>query len=85
MDILISIVITGMAVGYITELLSSWARNPVIVKIIFTVPLSTLSLWLLGYLGSQLFIAAFAAAFFALFSLHIINRPVNVTNLTTRR
>jgi hypothetical protein len=85
MDILISIVITGMAVGYITELLSSLVSNPKLIKMILTLPLSVLSLWLLGYLGVQLFVGAFAAAFFALFALLIVNRPVSVTNLTNRR
>ena len=84
MDILISIIISGMAVGYVTEILSTFA-NPRIIKLSLTLPLSYLACWLLGLLGPTLIVAGLAAAFFSLATLQLLNRPVNIQSVNRRR
>lgn len=83
MDIFFVIVISGMAVGYITELLGMILPRS-FVKVGLTIPLAVLANWLLGLTNYELAIAAPASGFFALFFLSIINRPVVVNNSLRR-
>ena len=83
MDTLIWIIISGMAVGYVTEILSTFA-NPRIIKLSLTLPLSFLACWLLGLVGPILIVAGFAAAFFSLATLQLLNRPVNIQTVNRR-
>jgi hypothetical protein len=88
MNILITIIISGMAVGYLTELIASLGErvfNPRIVKLILTLPLSYLACWLLGLVGFTLIVSGPAAAFFSLASLLLLNRPVTIQNTSNRR
>lgn len=83
MDLLFTILVAGMAVGYTTELLSMIFPSR-FVKPLLTVPLATLANWLLGLTNYELAVAAPASGFFALFILSIINRPVVVNNSLRR-
>ena len=87
MEFLITIVIAGMAVGYVTEfiagLLDSWVDSSII-KRVTTLPLGALFLWLLGVEGLALIVATPAAGFFALVILSLINRPVILTGGSRR-
>ena len=83
MDIFFVIIISGMAVGYVTELLSMFLPTN-FVKVGLTLPLAVLANWLLGLNNLELAIAAPASGFFALFVLSIINRPVVVNNALRR-
>jgi hypothetical protein len=84
MDTLITIIISGMAVSYITELLSQIFKKTVIIKLFATLPLTLLACWLLGLTGVQLAIGAIAAAFFSLASLLILSRPVSIQTINRR-
>lgn len=83
MDLLITILVTGMAVGYVTELLVKFLPTN-FVKVGLTLPLAILSNWLLGLTNYELAVAAPASGFFALFILSVINRPVVVNNALRR-
>jgi hypothetical protein len=88
MDILITVIISGMAVGYLTELIASLnvrVLNPRIVKLVLTLPLSYLACWLLGLVGFTLIVSGPAAAFFSLGSLLLLNRPVTIQSTSNRR
>lgn len=83
MDLLIISIISGMAVGYITELLAKYIW-PTFVKVGLTLPLAALSGWVLGIQDVRLAIVAPAAGFFALTVLSLISRPVVVNNALRR-
>lgn len=87
MDILISVIIAGMAVGYVTELLSTlldfWVE-PKTVKMITTVPLATGALYLLGIFDWSLVVLAPASGFLALAIMSVVNRPVILQNVAQR-
>ena len=83
MDLLLIAIISGMAVGYITELLSKYIF-PTFVKVGLTLPLATLSGWLLGIQDIRLVVVAPAAGFFALTVISLISRPVVVNNAGRR-
>jgi hypothetical protein len=87
MDTFISVIIAGMAVGYITELVASLGEriiSPKIIKILLTLPLSYFACWALGLTGLILAVSGPASAFFALTSLHLLNRPVNIQSINRR-
>jgi hypothetical protein len=88
MDTFISVLLVGMAVGYITELLSSLLEmyiEPKTLKMWLTVPLSLGGLYLmLGTLTWQLAVLAPAAGFFALAVMAVVNRPVILQNVAQR-
>jgi len=79
MDLLIISVLSGMAVGYITELLAKYLW-PTFVKVGLTLPLAALSGWLLGVQDLRLAVVAPAAGFFALVVLSLISRPLVVNS-----
>jgi hypothetical protein len=83
MDIFFVVLISGMAVGYVTELLSMFLPTN-FVKVGLTLPLAVLANWLLGLTNFELAVASPASGFFALFVLSIINRPVVVNNALRR-
>ena len=87
MEFLITLVIAGMAVGYITEfiagLLDTWVDSSII-KRVTTLQLGALFLWLLGVEGLALIVATPASGFFALVILSLINRPVVLTGGSRR-
>ena len=83
MDLLLIAIISGMAVGYITELLAKYIF-PTFVKVGLTLPLAALFGWLLGVQDVRLVVVAPAAGFFALTVLSLISRPVVVNNATRR-
>jgi hypothetical protein len=87
MDILIAVVISGMAVAFTTELIASIVEtmfSPRIVKLILTAPLSFVACWFLDVVGFQLIVASLAAAFFSTVTLHLINKPVSIQSLPRR-
>lgn len=88
MDILISVVISGMAVAYLTELVSIVTEaffSPRIIKLILTLPLSFIAVWFLDLKGFEVPIGGLAAAFISLALLQLVNRPVSIQTLNTRR
>ena len=88
MDILFIVIISGMAVSYITELLSNVVGeyfSPRIIKLVLTLPLSFLSVWFLNLSGFEVVVGGFAAAFFSLAVLQLLNRPVTIANVSNRR
>jgi hypothetical protein len=88
MDTFISVLIVGMAVGYITEFFSSLLEpfiDPKNLKMALTVPLSLGGLYLmLGTLTWQLVVLAPAAGFFALAVMAVVNRPIILQNVAQR-
>jgi hypothetical protein len=87
MDTLIIVIIAGMAVGYVTEALSSlleyWVE-PKTLKLVLTIPLSVGALYFLGIFDLSVIALAPAAAFFALAVMSIVNRPVILQNVAQR-
>lgn len=83
MDLLLIAILSGMGVGYITELLAKYIW-PTFIKVGLTLPLATLFSWLLGVQDVRLVVVAPAAGFFALTIISLISRPV-VLNSTSRR
>lgn len=87
MDMLIHVILAGMAVGYITELLGTildtWV-DPTLLKLWTTLPLSVGALYLLGHFDLTLVTLAPAAGFFALIIMKVINRPVILQNVAQR-
>lgn len=69
MDILISIIVCGLAVGYVLAFLASllerWIDSKYI-KLLLTLPLSYVALWLLGFNGAELFVYVPAVGFVSL-------------------
>lgn len=88
MDTFISVLIVGMAVGYVTELASSLLEafiSPKTLKMLLTVPLSLGGLYLItGTLDWQLVVMAPASGFFALAIMAVVNRPVILQNVAQR-
>lgn len=88
MDILFIVIISGMAVSYITELLSSVVGeyfSPRLIKLILTLPLSFVAVWFLDLTGFEVVVGGLAAAFFSLAVLQLLNRPVTIANIANRR
>jgi len=83
MDLLIFVVISGMAAGYVSELVAMIYDRSYL-RVIFTLATSATSLYLLGVWGIPLAVATFASAFFAASLLKLINRPVVVNNSLRR-
>jgi hypothetical protein len=87
MELLIQVVLIGMAVGYLTELisslLSSWIATGTTKKSL-TLPLGALFGWWIGVEPQLLILVAPAAGFLALVILSIVNRPVVLSNASRR-
>ena len=87
MDVLISIIISGMAVGYLTEFLASLLDSLISarrIKLLTTLPLSFLAVWMSGISAPIFWVAGPAAAFFSLTALLLLNRPVSIQTVNRR-
>jgi len=79
MDLLFTVIISGMAVGYLTEFVSIFWSNQ-FVKVGLTITLSVVCNYLLGVQDVSLFVASPAAGFFAAFVVKVATRPVVVNS-----
>jgi hypothetical protein len=89
MDILAQVIVSGLGVAFILatidDLLGSFLATKW-VKLIITLPLSSLLMSFLGeYSFAQLVVLGTAAGFFSLSALLLINRPVSIQSLPRRR
>jgi hypothetical protein len=89
MDILAHVIIAGLGVAFILatidDLLGGFMATKLI-KLIATLPLSSLLLSFLGtYSFAQLVVLGIAAGFFSLSALLLVNRPVSIQSLPRRR
>jgi hypothetical protein len=83
MDLLISVIIVGMAAGYVTETIAMVYDRPY-VRLLSTLSMSGAGLYFLGVWGADLILATFASGFLSALLLKVINRPV-VLNSSLRR
>ena len=88
MDIIIYTLISGLAVAYTVELLTSiipfqWFDR--ILKRFGTLPLAAFGCWVFDIQGLSLIICSCAASFVALFVVFFVNRPTVITNNSNRR
>ena len=88
MDILFIAITAGMAVSFVTELLSNVAGSvisPRLIKLVLNLPLSLMACWFLDLQSFELVVGGLAAAFISLALLQLLNRPVTIQTLNTRR
>lgn len=87
MDILISVIIAGFAVGYVVEVFVSLLTRiqPKWIKLTTTLPLSLVALLTLGINGPIIFVLGLASSFVALVTMLLVSRPVEVTQVVNRR
>jgi hypothetical protein len=84
MELLIYIIVSGMAVSYLIEFISSFSSEIIstrLLKQILTIPLSYISCWFFDIDGFALVISGLATSFVALLLLLIANKlsdPVTV-------
>lgn len=88
MDILILIVIAAAAAAFTSQLVGAvverWV-DPKLITGILTAPISAVFLWLMGVTNWELAISALAAGFFAAGAMKLLNRPLAVQQVMTRR
>lgn len=87
MDILISVIIAGFAVGYVVEVFVSLLTRiqPKWIKLTTTLPLSLVALLTLGFNGPIIFVLGLASSFVALVTMLLVSKPVEVTQVVNRR
>jgi hypothetical protein len=88
MDILINVIISGLAVAYTVEFITAFTGRVIpswILKAILPLPFSVLSLYLLGGSGIPLIIYGLASSCIALVVVFFVNRPVTNQVINTRR
>jgi hypothetical protein len=88
MDTLSLVIISGMAVGYIIETLTSLTERWVparLIRLSLTLPFSYLATWLLGLSGALLAVSGLAAAFFSLAVLLLLNKPATIQTINRMR
>ena len=88
MDTFFAVIISGMAAGYVVELIVAISErwfSAKITRALFTAPLSILGGYALGLHNWVLLVAGLAAAFFALAIIGLLNRPQVVQAPLTRR
>lgn len=88
MDIFIKIIIAGFASGYFIELAASLLTRWVsarLVKQVLTLPLSFIALALMGITGASFFVYTPASGFVSLVIMAIVSKPVEVTQVVSRR
>lgn len=90
MELLLNIIISGMAVGFTTEaigtLLERFTAFPSpTIKGILAAPLAALFCWILGVSDWTLIVAALAAGFISLVIMRWVNRPVQIQQVMSRR
>lgn len=78
MELLIAIIISGLAATYliefITSLVETWVDGKIL-RAIFTLPINVAGLYFLGYWDNTLFVAAPAASLISAIMSLLINRP----------
>lgn len=89
MDILAHVIVAGLGVAFILatidDLLGKYVPTKW-VKVVLTLPLSSLLIYSLGtYTVVQLVVLGTAAGFFSLSALLLINRPVSIQTSARRR
>jgi len=89
MDILAQVIVAGLGVAFILatvdDLLGTYFSTKW-VKLVLTIPLSSLFVSLFGtYSFGQLVVLGIAAGFFSLSALLLVNRPVSIQSLNRRR
>jgi hypothetical protein len=90
MELLIVVIISGMASGFCAELISFLVERFTIldaklVKQIFLAPFGALFAWLLDVQGWDILVVGLASAFFNLLIIYYMTRPMTIQQLTTRR
>jgi hypothetical protein len=89
MDILILIVISAAAAAFTSQLVGAIAErwlDPTILMGVLTAPLAAVSMWLLGGGSWQvILIGALAAGFLAAGAMKLLNRPLSVQQVMSRR
>jgi ABC-type transport system involved in multi-copper enzyme maturation permease subunit len=88
MNTLIVVLISGMAAGYVVELIVAISErwlSAKITRVILTAPLSVYTVYVQGLTGATLVVAGFAAAFFALAVLRFTTKPEITQMPLTRR
>lgn len=90
MELLIVVIISGMASGFCAELISFFIERFTILderltKQIVLAPFGALFSWLLGAQGWDILVAGLASAFFNLLIMYYMTRPMTIQQLTTRR
>ena len=79
METFFEVLVVGGAVAYLLETILAILPVPSgLVKGIFTLPLSTLELWIFSGISLHLFISAPAASFIALALMKLVNKPTVV-------
>jgi predicted Co/Zn/Cd cation transporter (cation efflux family) len=88
MDLFLTVIISGMAVGgtlsFLSLAIGRWVSDSLL-KTLLTIPFAAGANWLLGLTEFTLLVATFGAAFFALVALSLTNRPVVVPQNQFRR
>ena len=88
MDTLSLVIISGMAVGYIIETLTSlldrWVSSRII-RLSLTLPFSYLATWVVGISGALLAVSGLEAAFFSLGVLLLLNKPASIQTINRMR
>jgi hypothetical protein len=89
MDILAQVIVAGLGVAFVLATIDDLLGQVIPtkwVKLIITLPLSSLLLSFLGtYSFAQLVVLGTAAGFFSLSALLLINRPVSIQTSPRRR
>lgn len=88
MDILIGIIISGIAVSFSIEFVNVVTENffsAKILRAVLTLPLAFYAAWLLGITGFTLVVAGPAAAFISVAATQIVTRPASVAQVVSRR
>jgi len=90
MELLIVVIISGMASGFCAEIISYLVErftflNEKLIKQLFLAPFGVLFAWLLGAEGWDILVAGLASAFFNLLVMYYMTRPMTIQQLTTRR
>lgn len=88
MELLSIVIVSGLAVGYVVELLTSlFARvfSPRLIRGVVSLPLSLLSCYLLGVTSWPLAVCTLATGFVSLAVVLFVNRPTEVQQIGRRR
>jgi hypothetical protein len=88
MELLSTVIVSGLAVAYVVELLTSLLGrlfSPRIIRGVVSLPLSLLSCYLLGVTSWPLAVCTIAAGFVSLAVILFLNRPSEVQQIGRRR
>jgi hypothetical protein len=90
MDILVVVVLAGLAASFIVEmlvaLLETWVSAKAM-RMVFTLPLTVVACWQLELFGATLVVASLAAGFFSLTMSRLANKvsSASVAQVVNRR